>query len=114
MPASWNERCSEFIRKDKKETEKKYNIRFGQTEIYCARCGKSCWPGTHVCWDIQLEKLREARRISKEDSEPLIEKIKLMGRSKVATLLELNKGTVSHWINRINIPADYRDKIRSL
>jgi len=47
MESSWFTRCSGSIRKQKVEVEKRYGIRFGQTDVYCAKCGKR-WPGcTH-------------------------------------------------------------------
>jgi len=48
----WNTVCQNSIRKEKAEIGKRYNIRFGQTEIYCGRCGKSCIPG-HRCMGIK-------------------------------------------------------------
>jgi len=112
--SDWNQRCLISIREQNLESEKKYGIRRGQTEIYCIRCNRSCWPGNHVCWDIQLEQLKETKKIKQETNQPIIEKIKSIGRSKVAILLGLPNGTISHWINRRNIPDKYKAKIRSL
>ena len=38
--SDWNNQVLASIAKEKIEVEKKYGIRIGQTEIYCARCGK--------------------------------------------------------------------------
>ncbi len=47
---NWNQRVEDSIKKEKREIEKKYGIRIGQTEIYCAVCGKT-WDitGHHGC-----------------------------------------------------------------
>jgi len=37
---SWIQRVSPSLRKEKQEIEKRYGIRIGQTEIYCARCDR--------------------------------------------------------------------------
>jgi hypothetical protein len=42
---TWNERCLAFIKREKAEIEKKYGILIGQTEIFCATCGKK-WDHT--------------------------------------------------------------------
>lgn len=62
---SWDERCLESIRKDKKEIEARYGIRIGQTEVYCARCGKPWGFGRHSCQDMRLEKLKEAKKVKR-------------------------------------------------
>ena len=41
MEESWNSRCIKSIQKEEAEIEKRYGIRFGQTEIYCIRCGRN-------------------------------------------------------------------------
>ncbi len=45
---SWNARSLQSIREQRKEFEKRYGIRLGHTEIYCAKCHESCWPN-HIC-----------------------------------------------------------------
>ena len=35
---SWDSLCAYSIEKEKAQIAKRYNLRFGQTEIYCARC----------------------------------------------------------------------------
>jgi hypothetical protein len=60
---NWNDRSREAIRKEKEEIEARYGIRFGQTEIYCARCGKSWGLGNHTCQDVRLKRLNEAKSI---------------------------------------------------
>jgi hypothetical protein len=51
IPENWNWLCEESIRKEKKEIEKKYGIRIGHTEIYCAECGKSWGTRSHISHD---------------------------------------------------------------
>jgi uncharacterized protein with PIN domain len=58
-----NDRCLNSIRKEKVEIAKRYNIKFGQTEVYCERCHRPCWPGRHTCKDIRLKRLNEAKNI---------------------------------------------------
>jgi len=60
--ANWNSICLDSIKKEKAEIEKRYGIRFGQTEIYCARCGRPCTPGSHTCGDVRVKRWREAKR----------------------------------------------------
>jgi hypothetical protein len=80
---NWSERCLTSIRKEKADTENRYGIRIGQTEIYCARCGKSWGYGNHTCQDVRLSKLKEAKKgaskapktdvtLSQDDSRGLI------------------------------------------
>lgn len=38
--SDWNRKVEESIRREKREAELRYGIKIGQTEIYCARCGK--------------------------------------------------------------------------
>ena len=63
---SWNERCLESIKKEKKEIESRYGIRIGQTEVYCFRCGKSWGYGKHSCQDVRLEQLQAKKEAKKE------------------------------------------------
>ena len=107
---SWSSRCAEAIRRERSEVEKRYGIRIGQTEIYCARCDKPCWPGNHICQDIRFKELQEKQ---KTIAESLIDKIKALGRSKVSVLLKLPTGTVNHWIARGNVPKKYQAEIRT-
>jgi hypothetical protein len=57
----WNRRCEEAIRKEREGTEARYGIRFGQTEVYCLRCGKPWGFGRHTCQDIRLKHLNEVK-----------------------------------------------------
>ena len=59
--SDWNRQCDESIRREKKEAEARYGIRIGQTEIYCARCGKS-WGFNHTCQDMRFQRLQEAKK----------------------------------------------------
>lgn len=61
-PTDWNSACLNSIRRQKAEIAKRYNIRFGQTEIYCSRCARSWGFGHHVCQDVRLKKLSEAQK----------------------------------------------------
>ena len=49
MELTWNARSAESIRKEKAEAEKRYGIRIGQTELYCAKCGRRWDFGGHKC-----------------------------------------------------------------
>jgi len=40
--------------------------------------------------------------------------IKKLGRTKIATLLEIDVKTVSNWINRRKIPFEYFERILTL
>jgi len=65
--ANWNSICLDSIRKEKAEIAKRYNIRFGQTEIYCARCGRPIANSlNHNCQDIRLRELQEAKKSIKK------------------------------------------------
>ncbi len=108
---SWNERCVESIRREKKEIVKKYNIRIRQTDIYCARCGKPCVPGHHTCRDIEVH---EIKKMKEKDSGELIDKIREFGRTKASIMLMLPIVRINHWIERGNVPKRYRDKVFAL
>jgi hypothetical protein len=115
MEQSWSSRCAESIKREKREVEKKYGIRIGQTEIYCARCGESWGFGNHICMDLRLEKLREEKkkRIS-EREEAKIEAyaiLKNLRPKKASIYLMLPEGTVTKWIQRGSVPTRHLDKI---
>jgi hypothetical protein len=59
----WNSCCQQAIEKEKREAETRYGIGFGQTEVYCVRCGKPWGLGKHTCQDIRLQKLQEAKKV---------------------------------------------------
>lgn len=60
---TWNSACLDSIRKEKAEIAKRYGIRFGQAEIYCARCGRPVAdPLNHTCQDIRLKNLQKAKK----------------------------------------------------
>ena len=63
---SWNIRCLNSIQKEKAEIAKRYNIRFGQTEIYCNRCERPCTPGSHTCGNIRVRRWRKAKKKAKQ------------------------------------------------
>ena len=58
----WNERCRESIRKEKKEIELRYEVKIGQTDIYCAKCRRPWGYGRHICPDIRFKQLNEAKK----------------------------------------------------
>lgn len=119
----WNTVCLNSIQKEKAEIGKRYNIRFGQTEIYCARCER---PVTdflkHICADLRLQTFLKGQKEEKdfllkkekENNDLLIKRIRAIGRTKIATLLELNIKTISHWIDRRKIPHKYQKIIFAL
>lgn len=118
LEQSWSSRCAESIKREKLEAEKKYGIRIGQTEIYCARCGKPCWPGRHVCMDIRLEKLREEKmkeisQLNEAKTKALII-IKGLGPKKVSILLMTPERTVTNWIQRKSVPSRHLGRILNL
>jgi hypothetical protein len=65
----WSSRCQKSIVKDKKDAETRYGIKFGLTEIYCARCHRPCWPGRHTCEDVRLKKFHERRKEAKKEAK---------------------------------------------
>ena len=112
---NWNERIVKAIRLEKAEAAKKYNIVFGQTEIYCARCGKSWGFGNHTCADIRLQNLNEAKAIKNAELTPeLCNRIKVIGQRKVAVKLALDHHTVSTWIRKRSVPLKYHKSIIGL
>jgi len=64
MKLNWDARCSESIKKQRAEVEKRYEIRFGQTDIYCAKCGKTTgFPfDRHICQNTGLISLRKTKK----------------------------------------------------
>jgi hypothetical protein len=118
MEQSWSSRCAESIRREKLEAEKKYGIKIGQTDIYCARCGKSWGFGNHTCMDLRLEKLREEKkkRISerKEAKSEAYAILKDLRPKKASIYLMLPERTVSKWIQRRSVPTRHLEKILNL
>jgi hypothetical protein len=78
MMKTWNERCLESLRREKKETEERYKIIIGKTSILCAKCGRPWGFEGHVCQEVRLKSLR-----GKEKSCP--------GPTS-ATLVPINEG----------------------
>jgi hypothetical protein len=64
--SEWNKRCEASIKKEKAEAEARYGIKFGQTEIYCANCGRPCTPGSHTCGNVRVKRWREAKKKVKQ------------------------------------------------
>lgn len=118
----WNSTCVESIRKQKSEVAKRYNIRFGQTTMFCARCGSQWWGRQHLCQDLTLVKAREVRsaktaqvesdKLAKKENllqlrknhQNILPEIQVFGIRKLATLLDLPKVTVKMWIKRGKVP----------
>jgi len=71
---SWDVRCLNSIRQEKKEAEKYYGIRINLTDIQCSFCGKS-WNFFHICGGTNPERRNEIERIKEEWNRP----ISLMG-----------------------------------
>jgi len=109
---NWNDRCLNSIRKV--EIAKRYNIRFGQTEVYCERCHHPCWPGRHTCKDIQLQKAQMAKKNSAKKTPELVAILKRFEPKMAAIMLEVPTKYVSHWIERGNIPEKYHDSVFEL
>jgi len=66
MDESWNTRCQRAIDKEKREVEIRYGIRFGKTEIYCARCNRPWGYGKHTCQEVRLKELHQTNKAKKE------------------------------------------------
>ncbi len=56
MEQTWDSCCRDSIRKEKMEVEKRYEIRIGQTDIYCTKCSKPWGFGNHTCIKRCLNK----------------------------------------------------------
>lgn len=119
IPDNWNDRCGQSIQKEKKEIEDRNGIRFGQTEIYCARCKRPWGFGKHICSDIILKQLREEKYIKQEKLKPIKSNLlnilqHEIGVKKSSILLEISGNTVSNWINRRNIPTKHIEKVNKM
>jgi len=114
----WNTTCENSIRRERLEIEKKYGIKIGQTEISCARCGKSWGFGGHVCADRRFEKLHEESRRKaaelKTVQEEAYEALRNLGPKKVSVYLMLPEDTVKKWNHRRTVPRRYVDKILNI
>lgn len=103
------------ISKERKAAEERYGIRFGQTEIYCSRCGRPVAdPLNHTCRDIQLQKAQAAKKNSSKKTPGLIAILNRFERKMVAIMLEVPPKHISHWIERGNVPKKYHDSVRGL
>ena len=111
---SWDSTCSDSIRREKAEVAKRYGIRVGQTEIYCASCNRPCWPGRHVCQDIQLQRLHESKKASSKKTPELCAVLRRFEPKIASMMLEVPVKHVRHWIERRNAPEKYRDSIAGL
>jgi len=130
--ADWNRCCAESIRNEKRAIEEKYGIKLGQTEIYCARCGKPWRFGGHVCQDVRFQRLNEGRKSEAKKKASLrelrtpemISKLKRMGAKKASTMLyveengnviqDVSESNVRAWIKKKNIPVKYQEAVGAL
>lgn len=115
IPEDWDRKCEESIRKERSEVEKKYNIKIGQTNIKCVRCGRPWGFGNHTCADVRLQKLQEKKaekvfEIGETENQALVI-LKDLGPKKVAIYLMISEGRVTKWAQRESIPRKYMDKI---
>ena len=121
---NWNERCLKSIGEQRIGVESRYGIRIGQTENYCARCGKSWGYGKHTCQDVVFQRLQEEknekREIVESQIECLLDRLKKVGAKKFSTLSFKKKDeeesfipekVINNWIYRGNIPPKYIDRI---
>ncbi len=124
IPHNWNQRVEASIRKERMEVEERYGIRLGHTEIRCSSCEGSWGFGRHVCQDIRLKQLNEAKKTSSPKTPELCFKVKRLGTEKVATMLyeekngvvvrEVTEEAVRGWIKRGNIPVEYQEAVGAL
>jgi len=118
MKESWVNKCSKSIDKEKHEIEKRYKIKIGQTEIYCARCGKPWGFGGHICQDIRFQALKEEKEKKilglKELKNKAWDVLMALGPQKTSIYLMLPIGTVNSWIKRKNIPLRHVEKVANL
>jgi hypothetical protein len=116
--SDWSSRCPDSIRKDKREIENKYGIRVGQTEIYCARCGRPWGFGGHMCMDLRFKKLKEEKkeRISEiqKAKDEAYAVLKDLGSKKVAAYLMIPEATVTKRNHRRSIPTKHIEKVLNL
>lgn len=107
--------CSDSIKKQKTESEKRYGVKIGKTDIRCLRCGKSCVPVEHVCADMVVQKMQEGRQKAlirtKIDSDESLKILPKFGVQKLATLVKVPKETISSWIKRESIPKKYLERV---
>lgn len=116
---SWSQRALESIRRDRKETEAKYGIKFGKTEIYCARCGRPWGFGRHTCFDLALKSIRDQKEKELEslkgESAHLLTLLRdNFGPQKASHLLEIPETTINHWIQIGKIPKRHLLKVSQM
>lgn len=115
---SWNERCFRAVEKDRAETEKKYGIRIGRTEVYCSRCSRPWGSGNHTCQDLRFEALHKKKQEElselRESENRALMILSDLGPQKVSVLLMIPLMTVSKWIQRGSIPKRYIKKVDKL
>lgn len=125
IPENWNQRLRTSLDKERAETEKRYNIRMGQTDIDCARCARKWGLGRHTCQDIRFDQLQEKeekkRVMLKDQTDYLINCIREVGTKKLSTIsFDGQKGSfisekaINQWIYRRSIPLKSIERIESL
>ncbi|MGO8990461.1 MAG: hypothetical protein ACLQGU_02545 [bacterium] len=122
---TWGERCLESIRREKEEIERRYDIRIGQTDIHCARCGKPWGYSRHVCQNVRLKQLQEKqsekREVLNHQKEHLLDRLRKIGAKKIYTISFsgedgsiISEKAISQWIYRKNIPLKYVKRVEGL
>jgi|GEM_PF-1512537 hypothetical protein len=122
---NWSSWCEASIRKEKIEVEKKYGIRFGRTEIYCARCGRPWGFGRHTCRDIVFNQLQEEksknREVLESQKESLLGRMQNVGAKKISTLsyddekkIFIREKLIRQWIYRRSIPLRRVEQIEDI
>lgn len=115
---TWNQHCLKSIQRERAEVEKRYGIKIGQTDIYCAKCGRPWGFGGHVCQDTRLKELQLKKREKNSEVEKAENEawaiLRHLGPQKVSIYLMLPVGTVNTWIKRRNIPKRHLEKLVNL
>ncbi len=121
---NWNRRCAESIRRARKEVEQRYGIGIGQTEIYCASCSRPWGFGKHLCQEIRLQRLNDAKKKAAKETQDLCQKLQRLGARKASIMLykenegivtrDIGEETVRGWIKRGNVPEKYQQAVSQL
>ncbi len=74
IPHHWNERMKATLARERVEVGERYSVKIGQTTVSCGKCGKPSGFGGHICQDIRLKMLSEAKKaISSTQEAPEID-----------------------------------------
>jgi len=90
IPENWDQRVLAPIRKEKAEAEKRYGIRIGQTDIYCAWCGKPAG-FFHICAKMDPKRRREIETLQEELTRPITLKSLSEWREKMGIQVGMSK-----------------------